>query len=167
MKRSFTSILTIFALILSVTAFGAEPKYKFNLKSLSGEKTVLKDYKGKITVVNFWASWCGPCEKEMKHLNKIQKKFVDENVAVLGVNVDNKKKLAKQHLRGLKKRPLYPILFDKKNKATTNFDVTAIPSTYIFGPKGKLLYVGQGYIPGQEAAYKKAIRRALKKPKKS
>lgn len=67
----------------------AEPLFASNFVDLAGKMQALNQYKGKIVVVNFWASWCGPCREEMPELSTLHTQYRDQNVVVLGVAVDN------------------------------------------------------------------------------
>ena len=71
---------------LAVTAEG--PAANFTLKSTSGKNIRLSEHRGQVVLINFWASWCGPCRQEMPHLETLQTKYQDLGVTVLGINVE-------------------------------------------------------------------------------
>jgi thiol-disulfide isomerase/thioredoxin len=80
----------ILALVLAVAAQQAEPPPRLELRSLQGEARSLADYRGKIVVLNFWATWCGPCREEMPLLEKLYREYKDRGVVVIGASLDAK-----------------------------------------------------------------------------
>ena len=76
--------------ILSHAVAVADVAPDFTLKTLDGKNTRLKEYRGQVVLINFWASWCGPCRQEMPLLEKIDKRYRDAGFTVLGVNVEGK-----------------------------------------------------------------------------
>lgn len=110
----------------------------FELKSLSGETLWLSDLRGKKVILNFWASWCSPCKKEMpemqdfyeKHSNEVE--IVAVNLTGSEVSVDTVKKYIDKY------NYTYPILLDKELKVQEKYNVTIIPTTYFIGSDGKV-----------------------------
>jgi thiol-disulfide isomerase/thioredoxin len=96
MKRNNAILWFLAALVLTVLAraplalavTGNGPAANFTLKSTSGENFQLSEYRGQVVLINFWASWCGPCRQEMPHLESIQQKYQDLGFTVFGVNVE-------------------------------------------------------------------------------
>ncbi|MEK6657188.1 MAG: redoxin domain-containing protein, partial [Nitrospirota bacterium] len=92
MKMRFLLILIL--ILIPVTAFSlsiGETAPDFNLKDLEGKDVSLKDFKGKVVFINFWATWCSPCKKEFPELNKFYETYKDNDLVVLAVNSDLKK----------------------------------------------------------------------------
>jgi thiol-disulfide isomerase/thioredoxin len=98
-------IATILALLLSVPVLAASsasgPAPQFTLESRSGPKVSLAQYKGQVVMLNFWASWCGPCRQEMPLLENIYKKYNKMGFTLIGVNVEPDSKDAEGFLKGL------------------------------------------------------------------
>ncbi|MGH8287497.1 MAG: TlpA disulfide reductase family protein [Steroidobacteraceae bacterium] len=128
----------------------------FTLQSSDGKVVSLAQFKGDVVMINFWASWCGPCRQEMPLLDNIYKQYKDMGFTLLGVNVE-------PHARNadawLKQTPVsYPILFDPKSEVSQLYQVQAMPTTVIIDRKGIVRFVHNGYLPGDENQYMNSIR---------
>lgn len=132
----------------------------FALPSRAGDTVSLDKLKGQVVMLNFWASWCGPCRQEMPLLDQMHKRYSSLGFTLLGVNVEENTKDAEQWLA---KTPVtFPVLFDKENKVSKLYDVNAMPSTVFIDRKGNVRYLHRGYKPGDESEYLNQIRALLK-----
>jgi peroxiredoxin len=158
----FSTITLGIAAILPVNAETLQGKAPdFTLKSNSGKNIKLSEYRGQVVMLNFWASWCGPCRQEMPLLDDIQKRYSKLGFTILGVNVEENSKQAKAMLREI---PVdFPILFDTTNKVSKLYNVSAMPSTVLIDRDGNLAYLHKGYKPGDEAKYKQWIKKLVRK----
>ena len=111
-------------------------KADFKLTDLEGKNWKLKDQKGKVVVVNFWATWCPPCRKEMPDLDALYKRFKDQGLIILAISDEDASKV----------RPYiadhavsYPILVDPGRKVSESFHVEGIPKTFVYDRDGKLV----------------------------
>ena len=139
---------------LAVTPSGPAPK--FQLPSMAGPTVNLDQYKGQVVMINFWASWCGPCRQEMPLLEKMHAKYKPMGFTMLGVNVEPDSNLA---VNWLKTTPVtFPILFDTKSEVSKLYNVMGMPSTVIIDRKGNLRWLHRGYKPGDEEQYLNQIR---------
>ena len=149
------------ALALSVSASAAAiapgaSAPGFQLHSSDSTDLSLSDLKGQVVLINFWASWCGPCRQEMPVLEQLYKKYKAAGFTLLGVNVEPKSADA---LGFLKATPVsFPILFDTDSKVSKLYEVAGMPSTVILDRTGKVRYVHHGYKPGEESEYLDQIR---------
>jgi len=155
-----TSLLaTLLAAVLALAPARAaldSPAPDFTLKSASGENIKLSELRGQVVLINFWASWCGPCRQEMPLLDQMYQKYGPLGFTLLGVNVEQDTKDAE---RMLKDAPVtFPILFDAQNQVSQLYDVTAMPSTVLVDRDGKVRYMHKGYQPGYEDEYQTQIR---------
>jgi thiol-disulfide isomerase/thioredoxin len=142
----------------SVTA-GA-PAAAFQLPAAVGDPVSLADLKGQVVLINFWASWCGPCRQEMPILDQLYKKYKAAGFTLLGVNVEPKSGDALAFLKGT---PVsFPILFDTQSKVSTLYEVSGMPSTVIVDRKGNVRYVHHGYKAGDEGEYLDQIRSLMR-----
>lgn len=155
MKHFIVTLLLVFTpLALALPATG--PAANFTLKSASGENVRLSEYSGQVVLINFWASWCGPCRQEFPHLDAIHQKYEELGFTVFGVNVEQNRDLADKVLRDI---PVtFPILFDDENRVSELYDVDAMPMTVLVDRNGDIRYMHKGYKPGYEAHYEKQIR---------
>jgi thiol-disulfide isomerase/thioredoxin len=134
----------------------AGPAPGFQLQSMGGPAVSLDQFKGKVVMINFWASWCGPCRTEMPILEKLQSKYKPMGFAMVGVNVEPDSKLA---VNWLKDTPVtFPILFDTKSEVSKLYQVAGMPTTVIVDRKGNLRWLHRGYKPGDENEYLDQIR---------
>lgn len=134
------------------------PAPVFQLEALSGEMQSLDAYRGKAVILNFWATWCGPCRDEMPSLEALYRRYQDRGLVVLGVSVDEEGWAPVQEF--LKVIPVtFPILLDKEQKVTELYETFRIPETYFINPQGEIAakVVGpQDY--NQEVFFKKVER---------
>ncbi|MDJ0831970.1 MAG: TlpA disulfide reductase family protein [Gammaproteobacteria bacterium] len=137
---------------------GAAPD--FTLKSMSGKNLKLSELSGNVVLLNFWASWCGPCRTEMPLLNDLHNKYEALGFTVLGVNVEQETELAKSFIA---KSPVdFPILLDKTNKVSKMYDVIAMPTTVMIDRDGNMRYLHKGYQVGDEKKYKKMVKKLVR-----
>jgi thiol-disulfide isomerase/thioredoxin len=104
--------------------------------TLEGRKQALSDFKGKVVVVNFWASWCFPCRYEMPLLQKMHDRFKDRGLTVVAIAVDDM--LVDARAYQSEKRFTFPMLYDGEGVSKRAFGFDSVPETYIVGRDGKL-----------------------------
>lgn len=132
------------------------PAPAFTLQSSDGKTVSLAQFKGDVVMINFWASWCGPCRQEMPLLDNIYRQYKDMGFTLLGVNVEPNAGGANAWL---KKTPVsYPILYDPKSRVSQLYQVQAMPTTVIIDRQGIVRFVHNGYLPGDENQYMNSIR---------
>jgi peroxiredoxin len=132
----------------------------FTLKSSNGENIKLSELRGQVVLINFWASWCGPCRQEMPELNKLYEKYKKLGFIILGVNVEEDETAA---LRIIEEDKIgFPVLFDSENKVSKLYNVDAMPTTVLVARNGSMRYLHRAYKPGDIDEYimwvKKLIR---------
>jgi len=151
------------ALALSMPALGGPPSSPapaFTLASRAGQDVSLSQYKGNVVMINFWASWCGPCRQEMPLLESIYKKYNKMGFTMIGVNVEPDSNAANEWLKAT---PVsFPILYDRDSKVSKLYDVSGMPSTVIIDRSGKLRVLHRGYKPGDENEYLDSIRSLIR-----
>ena len=161
MKPTVYLLSSGLALLASLTAPAASiapgaPAPAFQLHSSASTDLSLSDLKGQVVLINFWASWCGPCRQEMPVLEQLYKKYKSAGFTLLGVNVEPKSAEAEGFL---KSTPVsFPILFDPDSKVSRLYEVSGMPSTVILDRTGKVRYIHHGYKPGEESEYLDQIR---------
>lgn len=160
-----TKVLAVLAMNAAVfTPVWAEaikgPAPDFTLKSRSGENLKLSEFRGDVVMINFWASWCGPCRQEMPLLEDMHKKYGDLGFTLLGVNVEEDSAAANKMLREI---PVtFPVLYDTKNVVSKLYNVVAMPSTVLVDRDGNMRYLHRGYLPGYEQEYIKQIKELMR-----
>ncbi|HEV3179676.1 MAG TPA: TlpA disulfide reductase family protein [Steroidobacteraceae bacterium] len=161
MRNRLAAIAAALAIALPALAGSAAgPAPPFSLVSRSGADVSLAQYKGQVVMLNFWASWCGPCRQEMPLLESIYRKYNRMGFVLLGVNVEPDSQAANEWL---KQTPVsFPILYDKDSRVSKLYDVAGMPSTVIIDRGGKLRVLHRGYKPGDENEYLDSIRTLIR-----
>jgi thiol-disulfide isomerase/thioredoxin len=132
----------------------------FTLTLSDGKKVSLAQLRGQVVMINFWASWCGPCRTEMPLLDAMYKKYKALGFTLVAVNVEPNSKEAQAFLRDV---PVsFPIAFDNDSKLTQLFDVQGMPSSVIIDRRGNARVVHKGYRPGDENSYLDNIRALIR-----
>ncbi|MDH3560616.1 MAG: TlpA family protein disulfide reductase [Gammaproteobacteria bacterium] len=136
------------------------PAPDFTLKSDSGENLRLSEMRGEVVLINFWASWCGPCRQEMPILSELHDKYKAMGFTVLGINVEENSSDARKLL---KEMPVsFPVLFDNDSSVSKQYDVAAMPSTVLVDRDGNMRYLHKGYKPGLEDTYVDQVRSLIR-----
>ena len=132
----------------------------FTLKADTGKNLRLSEYRGEVVMINFWATWCGPCRQEMPVLNDLYQRYRSAGFILLGVNIDDRSESAIRMARRLAVR--YPIVFDAEKVVSRLYDINAMPTTVMVDRDGKVRYLHRGYLPGSEKKYQEQLRGVLK-----
>ncbi|MFN3237193.1 MAG: TlpA family protein disulfide reductase [Pseudomonadales bacterium] len=151
-------------LTLGCPALAVEPDQEvpdFTLKSMAGDNLRLAELRGEGVLINFWASWCGPCRQEMPLLQKIQQRYEPLGFTVLGVNVDEEQSKARRIAERLNLD--FPLLLDSAQQVSEAYGVNAMPFTVLVDRSGKARYIHRGYKPGDEAEYVNQLKPLLRK----
>jgi thiol-disulfide isomerase/thioredoxin len=162
MLRAF-SVLALTTLVASLAwaATVSGPAPSFALQSNGGQQLALSSLKGKVVMVNFWATWCVPCRQEMPHLQALYEKYNGLGFELLAVNVE--KNNAEGARKWLQETPVtFPVLFDPENQVTKLYKVQTMPSTVIIGRDGTMRFMHNGYKPGYENDYQTEVRSLLR-----
>jgi peroxiredoxin len=132
----------------------------FTLKSVGGENLKLSEYRGEVVLINFWASWCGPCRQEMPVLSELHDKYKALGFTVLGVNVEEDSSKARKLLQEMSVS--FPVLLDNESVVSKQYDVIAMPSTVLVDRNGNMRYLHKGYKPGLEDVYLQQVRELIR-----
>jgi peroxiredoxin len=132
----------------------------FALKSKSGSNMRLSEQKGNIVLVNFWASWCGPCRAELPEFEKMQQDYEDLGFTVMAVNVDDDSRKADVLLRDIKVS--FPVLLDPDGNVSELYDVSAMPTTVVIDRDGNQRLLHKGYKRGDEKKYRQLVKLLLR-----
>jgi peroxiredoxin len=160
MRNRIAAIVAALTVSLPALAAPPAPAPAFTLASRAGQDVSLAQYRGQVVMINFWASWCGPCRQEMPLLESIYKKYNRMGFTMLGVNVEPDSNAANDWLKAT---PVsFPILYDRDSKVSKLYDVAGMPSTVIIDRSGKLRVLHRGYKPGDENEYLDSIRTLIR-----
>ena len=133
----------------------------FTLEDMDGESYKLHDYRGKVVLVNFWATWCPPCRKEMPALEALYKKLGGDSFAVLAVNQWEDPDHVCAYTGELNVFPTFPILFDPESKITADYGVKGLPTSFLIDKKGRLAYRAVGGRAFDHPEVERLIRELL------
>ncbi|BCB95138.1 thiol:disulfide interchange protein [Dissulfurispira thermophila] len=139
--RFLISMLVFLTLcmFLFANAFAAQSLAPdFALNDITGKKVKLSEFRGRVILLNFWATWCGPCKAEMPSLNNLYNEFKDKGFVVLAVSVDTSEKSVKSFIKDNKLS--FPVLMDK-NKAVSfdDYGVLGLPTTFLIDKNGGIV----------------------------
>ncbi len=164
MNKLFSRICLVVALTVwtgfAEAAAVRGPAPNFTLKSLSGKNIKLSEMAGNVVLINFWATWCGPCREEMPLLNALHNKYQLLGFTVLGVNVEENPENARDFLKDY---PVdFPVLLDSQNSVSRQYDVVAMPTTVVVDRDGNMRFLHKGYKSGDEVKYRKMVKKLVR-----
>ena len=128
----------------------------FTLKSKENGNVRLSEQRGNIVLVNFWASWCGPCRDELPEMEALYQEYQDLGFEILAINVDDEASKADVLLDDIEVS--FPVLYDTSGEVSKLYDVNAMPTTVMIDRDGNQRLVHLGYRAGDEKKYEKAIK---------
>jgi peroxiredoxin len=158
-RRLLTAaLLATLAGVCAAAPAGSAPD--FTLRTADGSNLRLAEQRGRVVLVNFWATWCAPCRQEMPLLNQLYQKYQGSGFTLLGINIDADSRNAVSVANKL--GVSFPVLLDGEKNVSKLYDLSSMPSTLLIDRDGKVRYVHRGYQAGFEALYEKQIRELLK-----
>lgn len=138
------------------------PAPVFSGKTLDGEVISLSDYKGSVVLLDIWASWCGPCKKEMPFLIETDKKYNAQDLVVLAVNIDKNIENVRKFISELETPPAFAVILDNEGAIPALFKIKGMPTTILIDRNGVICYSHTGFKPEKEDEYLEQIRSLLK-----
>ncbi len=126
----------------------------FTLKTLDGRSVSLKDYRGKVVLVNFWATWCPPCREEMPLFEEVYEKYREKGFEVLAVSTDSSKEAVTDFVKKYKLK--FTVLFDDANVANI-YGIQGLPTSFLIDREGKIVKVRLGKYKEIEGDLKKVL----------
>jgi cytochrome c biogenesis protein CcmG, thiol:disulfide interchange protein DsbE len=162
-RRIFTSVAAAALVAFAVPALAAAPAPApdFVLDSNTGKPIKLSGYKGKVVMINFWATWCGPCKSESPALQKLWEQYRTRGVVFVGVDYND---VASDARRFVRKHGLtYPMVRDRDGSVGNLYDLTGVPETFVVDRQGRLVehFAGPIDLRDNDRAFKRAVDRAL------
>ena len=157
--------LCLLMVLSSLSMFGQTSELSgsatdFTLKSNQGKNIRLQDLRGQVVMLNFWASWCGPCRQEMPLMDEIYNKYEKLGFTILAVNVDEDSSDADAFLKSV---PVtFPVLYDNESKVSELFEVDAMPPTVMIDRDGNKRFLHRGYKAGYEVEYEKQVKKLIR-----
>jgi len=141
MRRVLSLIIVLWLAVFLRNAIGLEPPQigkpapDFSLSDMNGKKVTLSEYKGKVVILNFWATFCGPCKEEMPSLNNLFLAFKKDGLVVLAISTDDSEKPVQSFIKA--KSIAFPVLIDKDQQVFFDrYTVLGLPTTFIIDRDG-------------------------------
>lgn len=133
------------------------PAPEFALADMDGGMHRLADYRGKLVVLNFWATWCPPCRREMPAMQRAWEKVRDEDIVILAVNVGEDSDTV--FLFTADYPVEFPLLLDRQAEVIERYGVTGLPTTYIIDPRGRITHRTIGTREWDDPALLETLRK--------
>ena len=161
--KALATLVLLGMMACLVPASAAEQKNRaadFTLASKNHGNVRLQEQIGNVVLINFWASWCGPCREELPLLEQLQQDYADLGFTILAVNVDKDPAKADVLLNDI--AVSFPVLFDKDAKVSKLYDVSAMPTTVIVDRDGNQRLLHKGYKSGDVEKYQQVVKSLLR-----
>ncbi|PYX99814.1 MAG: TlpA family protein disulfide reductase [Acidobacteria bacterium] len=140
LRRVVAAYVIALLLIFAASAFAAKNVRKLTLRNLQGNKARLGDYQGRIVVLNFWATWCGPCKEELPRLGKMADQYAAQNVAFVLASIDEQRKLEAVRDFVAQQKLSLPVLVGADVDLLEQLSGTnVVPATLIIDDKGEIV----------------------------
>jgi peroxiredoxin len=162
----FTAILFVLLFACSILAEDrravGHKAIEFSLNTFDGKRVSLNQLRGRVVLLDFWATWCPPCREELPYLDILQETFGKQGFAVLAVNIDNEIENAREFLKlhDIKLNPLW----DEQKKVVAKYDIAEMPTTILIDKNGVIRHIYAGFETEQYIEYKQIIQKLLREP---
>ncbi|MFN8645032.1 MAG: TlpA disulfide reductase family protein [Candidatus Binatia bacterium] len=153
-----TAASLLFLLGLSAQAFAQDaitPAPAIELPAEAGAPVALASLKGKVVLIDVWASWCVPCKAAFPAYDEMYRKYKDRGFEVLAVNVDEKRADAEKFLRD--RKHVLKVVFDPKGEAPLKFKVRGMPTSFLVDKRGNIRFAHEGFTAKDIALYRRRI----------
>lgn len=154
--------ILIVGIFLFYIPLSAQQVRNFTYKDLQNNSRSYHDLKGeKLTLIDFWATWCKPCNKSIPALNRIYETYKDKGVNVIGINCDGPRSIAKVKPLSTALNIKYPVLLDINSQLMNELNLSAFPTLIVVNNVGKVVWVHEGYNTGDEKIIAEEIDKLL------
>lgn len=166
MSRSIVVLFIVISLVITPAGFAAAKRTgaaapEFTLPTRTGPPAKLQDFSGRVVLVDFWASWCGPCRQSFPWMSSMIDKYAAKGLVIVSIDLDKNREAADEFLA--KYRPPFIVAFDPAGKTAEAFDVDAMPSSFIVSRDGRIVYAHQGFELSKADRIEDQIKEALYK----
>jgi len=159
------TVMLVFSFVL-ISGYGANAQQvrNFVLNDLQNKSRSFDELKGeKLTLIDFWATWCKPCNKAIPELNKLYSQFHSKGVNLIGINCDGPRSVAKVGPLSKSLQIEYPVLLDINAELMNDLNLSAYPTLLIVNSSGKVIWIHEGFVPGDELVIQNEIEKQLSK----
>ncbi|HEC17749.1 MAG TPA: TlpA family protein disulfide reductase [Gammaproteobacteria bacterium] len=153
-------LLLVVLPVIAPPVFAAEPAPDFSLPTFPDDARVsLADFKGRVVYLDFWATWCPPCRKSFPWMDEMHERYKDQGLTIVAVSVDKKRELIERFIK--KMEPSFIIAHDPTGKAAKDYNLRAMPSSYLIDRQGRLISVHMGFRNKDREKMEEAIESLL------
>jgi thiol-disulfide isomerase/thioredoxin len=135
---------------------------EFQATTFDGKKIQLSELQGKVVLIDFWASWCGPCRQEMPFLNELHHRYRKSPFEIMAINIDDKIENAKKFIERLSEPINFTIVGDSKQQIPPLYDIKGMPTSILIDKKGVIRFWHTGFKESNEEDYISEIDGLLK-----
>lgn len=151
------SVFTVASVAAALSSGQRAPE--IGLRSLDGNQVTLSSLRGKVVLVDFWATWCSPCRDELPHLQRLSRELANDGLVVVGVSVDRESDNVRSFVRRL--GLTFPIVHDEQHVVADRYRPTTMPTSYIIDRDGVVRFVHQGFQSSDVATIERELRSLL------
>jgi peroxiredoxin len=169
MKRLWILLTIAGIAIVAVSAFQyltrpstGDPAPLFSLPSAEGGDVALEGFRGRPTIVHFWASFCAPCREEFPPLGRLQRDFEDRGLVILAISEDGPPHQAARKAFLASMKPLFPVLFDDKGGVADAYESWSVPETFLIDRAGTIVWRHAGEIDWDAPKVRDMIEQLLR-----
>lgn len=167
--RRVRAVFSAIALMLVLHVAGmasteahAAPAADFTLRDMNGQAVTLSSLKGKVVILSFWATWCGPCKEEMPHLQALYNEFGSQGLVVLSISIDDARSASQVKPWIMSKGYTFPVLLDRESTAVVQYNPSkSVPFTVVIDRSFQVAETHAGFSPGDETKLRARVMQLL------
>jgi thiol-disulfide isomerase/thioredoxin len=157
------TLLIMACALFSYYGLTAQNVSNFEYKDLENNSRSFNELKGeKLTLIDFWATWCKPCNKAIPELNKIYDLYKGKGVEIIGINCDGPRSISKVAPLSKSLQIQYPVLLDINSELKSELNILVFPSLIMVNSKGKIVWIHEGFVSGDTEIIISEIEKQLK-----
>jgi thiol-disulfide isomerase/thioredoxin len=157
------TLLIMACALFSYYGLTAQNVSNFEYKDLENNSRSFNELKGeKLTLIDFWATWCKPCNKAIPELNKIYGLYKGKGVEIIGINCDGPRSISKVAPLSKSLQIQYPVLLDINSELKSELNILVFPTIIMVNSKGKIVWIHEGFVSGDTEIIISEIEKQLK-----
>lgn len=156
-----TLCLLCITFLASAGAYANSSIYNLSFPNVDEQEVQLSKYKGKVILLNFWATWCPPCVKEMPSMQRLHDKFPEQDFEIVAISAGESQAAVESFMMELDTELTFPILLDETGRTFKEFDIRGLPMSFLFDREGKLIKTISGSREWDEQREVQMIRSAI------
>jgi thiol-disulfide isomerase/thioredoxin len=155
--RLITFFIGLFTIVV-LQAMAAEQVPNFKIPTNSGSAS-LRDLRGRVVYLDFWASWCTPCRRSFPWMNEMKAKYGNRGLEIVSVNLDKERKLAEMFLREVPAH--FTVIYDPAGDLATRYELVGMPTSFLIDRQGRMRHRHIGFVIKKQNVYEDEIERLL------